>query len=230
MNNKPFSIFLVLVITLIISGCGKKLITTTLSPSQVYQGENGDDDNKDAAYCIGLNQKGTCAKNSVQSVPQGQPVKVGFQNFYDPGTDPFPCWAWVDCIWRAFFKFDFNTLPSKDIVAGRLIWKSGVHQHIVDVTSKVSQCKLTLYTASQQWSKYSIPGDKITDVVVSSAMANPDVIQISTKTLLEWAKGQQPNFGFYFVGPDEQMKEKDANACYADLSDIKLELTIAVNK
>jgi hypothetical protein len=229
MNIKSFLIFLLLVLAIIVSGC-KKLVTVTLSPSNISQGEDGNDGTNNAIYCTGLNQLGTCKDGGVNSIALGNPVKVGFQNFYDPGTKPAPCWAWADCIWRAYVKFDFNTLPSKDIVAGRFIWNSGVHQHIDGVASNFSQCKLALYTANQQWSKYKITGEKIADIVVNSAIASPDVVQINTKTLLGWAKGQQPNFGFFFVGPNEQVKEKDTESCYVDLSNLKLEITTAVNK
>lgn len=230
MNIKLFPLFLILVITILISSCGKKLVTTTLSPSEIFQGEDGDEDNSDAVYCIGLNKMGTCEDNSVESIGQGAPVTVGFQNFYDPGTEPAPCWEWVDCIWRAYVKFDFNALPSKDIVSGRLIWKSGVHQHIEGIASNISECKIALYTASQQWSKYKITGEKIADVVVSSALAAPNTVTVNAKILLDWAKGLQPNYGFFFVGPNEQLKAKDKESCYAELSDIKLEVITAVKK
>lgn len=173
---------------------------------------------------------GTCKDNSVESVGQGQSVTVGFQNSYDPGTEPAACWVWADCIWRAYVRFDFNDLPSKDIVSGRLIWKSGVHQHVNGVASAVSLCKITLYTASQQWSKYKITGEKIAEVMLSSAQGAPNTVSVSTKILLDWANGLHPNYGFFFVGPTEQLKAKNKDSCYADLSDIKLEVITAEKK
>jgi len=68
--------------------------------------QNGEDYNG-AIYC-GLSVRGFAGSLN----PPPGAVNVGYENYWDPGSDPFPCWEGEDTFWRAGLQFDQDVLKS----------------------------------------------------------------------------------------------------------------------
>ena len=60
-----------------------------------------------AIYC-GLSVRGIAGSLN----PPPGAVNVGYENYWDPGSDPFPCWEGEDTFWRAGLQFDQDLLKS----------------------------------------------------------------------------------------------------------------------
>jgi len=220
---------IILAICVFIGGCGKKLVTTTLFASKVATTNKHDGDSNDFACgtpCGLGNVLGeSCEPGDFLLIPgESNSALAGYDNFYDAGTQPCPCWAWGDCIWRAYAKFDLSSLPSKDVVGAHLTWKSKSKVHYSGVATNETWCPLKIYIANEPWGKYSINSDEFS----TSSFGNVGV-EVGG-IVRDWVNGKTPNNGIFFVGPDEQLKAKSNDKCYTQLYQIKLEVINAVKK
>jgi len=220
---------IILVFCVFTGGCGKKLVTTTLYATDILTTQKHNGDNNDLACgtpCGLSNLLGeSCDPDGFLLIPgESNSALVGYDNFYDAGTQPCPCWAWGDCAWRAYIKFDLTSLPSKDVVGAQLSWKSKSKVHYTEVATNETWCPLKIYVAGEPWGAYSVAGDQFS--TSSFGYLGVEIGGI----VRDWVNGKNPNYGIFFVGPDEQLKAKSNDKCYSQLYQIKLDVINAVKK
>jgi hypothetical protein len=64
--------------------------------------------------CPGLQSSGT---GSALLPPDPGTFLIGFDYSYDPGAQPFPCWHYVDNVYRGAVRFDLTQIPDKFLIA-----------------------------------------------------------------------------------------------------------------
>lgn len=164
---------------------------------------------------------GGCPFVTGPSTPAGQ-VRVGYIYKNDDGTQPLPCWWWVNYWLRGAVKFTLPPLePETGILAGKL------HYRASGEGGKPPCQPVRAAEATKPWSKED--DFKITE---SSAIFNEGIplgsgiqtITVSATTLSKWYTGQDPNNGYVFLGPDESDAHKANKSCTTVLSDFELEI------
>jgi hypothetical protein len=152
---------------------------------------------------------------------------VGYDREYKQGTAPIPCWGWVSCASRAFVRFDLSSVPSADILTANLQWSPDTQKQQGGVASNDGTCIKQIFVAEQAWGPFGVPGKSL-DLNISPG-------SLSTSALVgdvvaKWKKGEIQNFGFFFVGPDENLPGKSTDKCLTEISKVKLEVVAAVPK
>lgn len=213
----------VLALALVAPGCGKKLVTVKLTPTEVVTKSDEDDDHNDFA-CLtpcGINLLTTCKPEVYSTAPQQ--AFVGYSRSYKEGTPPCPCWAWVSCFSRAYVRFDLAAVPSADIVTAKLHWYPKTEKNVGGVASNDGTCVKQIYVAKQPWGPVKIAGESLELASVWAFALVPEVVA-------KWKKGEIPNHGFFFVGTDESLSGKSHDYCETELSNFGLEVIAAVKK
>jgi hypothetical protein len=213
---------LLLLLTVVGPACGKKVVVVQLTPSEVVTKSDEDEDHEDVV-CLtpcGINLLTTC-RPEVYSAPQT--AFVGYSRGYDDGTPPCDCWAWRSCFSRAYVKFDLSSVPSADIVTARLHWSPKTEKNAGGVASNDGTCAKQIYVAKQPWGPVKIAGESLDLGAVGTFALVPEVVA-------RWKKGETPNHGFFFVGPDESLPGKNGDDCLTELANLGLEVVAAVKK
>jgi hypothetical protein len=217
--SKILIISVSIIIVSLTFGCGKKIVTVTLQPSDIATKAKGDHDSGDACLSGCLFTMGTaCTTN-----PGPGKALVGYSNSYDPGTQPCPCWEWADCAWRAYVKFDFSPLPSKEVVGANLKWKTRTNIQEGGVATNEGNCAKQIFIAKEPWSPYAISGDPLSGEYFQG---NLEIGAIAR----DWVSGAIENHGLFFVGPNEKLQPKSHDECKTTLSDFMLDVRVAVPK
>lgn len=181
----------------------------------------------------GTNPLGTCGLNSIGIKPPdlvAGSTLVGFKNYYDPGTNPFPCTLSVDEVYRGVVRFDLSAIQKlkPDFV------ESANFNYVIDssvfcssaggrcVTDKRNCVAEALVSTIDVRGKSQIPGD----------LPHGDSYRFGpsgdvTSVVREWINGTTRNFGFVLKGSDESYSTNNS-ACYSILSGFTL--TVKVRK
>jgi hypothetical protein len=217
-------------IAMLVASCHKpaKLVKMTLIPSVNIVKHNDANDSNTAACGVICPAYGTgCAVP-----PTVQTSQVGYSYNYDAGTQPCACWNWVDCAWRAYFKFDLNMLPSKKVVDAVLHFKvDKIHMSEEGWQTNYAECTVKLYVANEEdkYGQYTIAGDYWHTFTLNTGPSGGpgNVVDFDVEpTVAKWAVGQQPNHGMFLVGPNESLEEKVNKQCWVELSEISLKATV----
>lgn len=232
--TKRYAIQFLLILTVLLMSCNGGLYKMTLYPSKVETKAKGGNDNNDTASCGPIPTPVTCGiehlhgtaclpKGSVD--PAKEPVGVGFGHYYDPGTQPCPCWQWVNCVYRGFVKFDLSQLKNKGIASAVLTWDNKPEVKS-DTTAwpQGEDCIKAVAIAETDWNAFSIPGEYLGGNPSSAGPLGQH--ETVTATVIDWLNGTKENHGWFFVGENEKIGEKDNNDCKANLSNIRLELLV----
>jgi len=144
--------------------------------------------------------------------PSGQQILVGFENFWDAGTQPVACYEKIDHAYRTAIKFDMGPL------AGKSIWKatlSFMNQKTNANAAAPATCLSEMMYGINDWSGSTdlIQGESYRDFPTgtnvnvnnpSVKIANSTNYQIDVSDAVRaWVLGSRPNFGFVFRGPNE---------------------------
>lgn len=131
---------------------------------------------------------GDCQPSS--DPPEG--VLVGTKHDYDNGTLPCNCWKRRDCFYRGAVRFDLGQFVGKSIVGARLRWDSR------------GECVAKMYVSSHSWPTWAKPpGLRI--FVPWSGLE----VEVGP-TVREWVEGTASNFGWVFVGEEENETHGEA--------------------
>lgn len=177
---------------------------------------------------IGIPCPGGCVATmgtscSVQ-LPGDDSTIVGYSHNYDPGTQPCRCWEYANCAYRGYVGFDLAALKGKGIVAANLKWHSSTQKSIGDSASNAGTCLKTVYIALEPWQTNALTqGEKLN-------FDSPDGDINVSSTVRDWMSGARPNYGFFFVGPDENLDVKNNDTCLTILENLRLEVVVSVNK
>ena len=102
-----------LMLAVVLNGCGATLKTIDLTPSQTFQGFAGGGGAH--GFCFSADDPNM---NTFSAGP-GQ-LMVGFDDWFRPGAQPFPCDVFRSFVFRAGVKFDVSKFNS--IVAASLLF------------------------------------------------------------------------------------------------------------
>jgi hypothetical protein len=165
MPNIIILIALAIGILITASSCDNKpvLVTSTIFPTENYiKSHSTEDDNCWTGYCgCNMGYGKSCAfsgwayrPNSTKFVdlipdnPSAHSSRVGYEYSDDEGTPPFACWHHQTCIWRSYFKFDFSTLPSKNVVTAVLHFDTNqIDRQHDGIATNAGPCRVKLYVA-----------------------------------------------------------------------------------
>lgn len=176
-------------------------------------------------YCGGLPSNGLAP---VQTNDGG--VLAGYDTYWDPGTQPFPCQSWDAHAYRAGIKFDFTPWlhdliePNKFLITAKLRFN-------VSFLNGGDQCPavVDMQTASIDWTggvSDLIPGDEIFSSNITDQQTNETDL---SSTVRRWlAFSDQGDNGFVFRQPYEDPSRDDTalgqTTCIADIHDVFLDL------
>jgi hypothetical protein len=163
--------------------------------------------------------------------PSGQQLLVGFEDFWDAGTNPFPCYEKIDHAYRTAIKFDMGPLAGKKIWSATLSFTN--QKTVATIAAPPATCLSQIMYGIGDWSgaQNLISGDPYldlptgTNVNVSNAkvhIANSTSFQIDvTDSVRAWLDGSRPNFGFVFRGPRENYA-RDNDQCGSFYGNVSL--------
>jgi hypothetical protein len=192
-----------------------------------------DHEQNDDFYC-GI-RVGGLAGEELNNPPNVGTVVAGFENRWNPGADPFPCYEKIDHAYRGGVFFDLERLdavaPSGGfILSARLTFRE--LQRVAFLSDggpplrSGRPCKNELMVATAIWSisfNDLIPGDDVTPVPLDGSAKSIDV----TRVVQWWRTGRYPNFGFVIRGSREDYARDNA-ACWSQYGDFKLHVTALV--
>lgn len=213
----------------LLSACGGlKTYHTVLSPTQTAQGCKSESGQSGAFYCVGVlpsfgtacvaAEGGIIANGELLDL-QGKPPVVGYYHRFDPGTDPAPCWEYVNTVSRAYVNFKPTTVAKiEKVITAKLTWDPSKHEG----SSQPPYCFKKLYEATGPWKSHNTPGNLITDELDQPQLAKSIFI---TEIVQKWLKAGWNQFGLFFTATDESMSNKNNKACKTILNSLQLEMT-----
>jgi hypothetical protein len=178
------------------------------------------DNNEDEPYCTGLQQYGT-----FKGLAPG-PAMVGYYRKHDDGTEPFACWWWVASVDRGLIRFDVASLgvPADRITAATLEFDLSTAPGVCpdDILSSI-------WIVNEQWSdKFNLAADFMTDSTpLPTCTPNHHSISVST-VVRDWIGGARPNYGFLFIGGNENLPANGSGERTTTLTNVKLKVLYAV--
>lgn len=207
-----------LLVAIVLSACGTtKSRTITLQPMDVLTTSHLDHEyEKNPVYGC-LFTRGLQARRA----PFNQ-VLVGFDDFWDPGTEPFPCYEKIDVAYRGAVRFDLPAVPH--FVDATLHFDLlETRSPTIDLGSNTS-CAARLSIATVDWSNGFgdlIPAEDFVTLPPDSAAGNVGVAPV----VRQWLQGIRPNFGFVLVGRDEGTPQ-ETKACLSRYGNFRLDLLV----
>lgn len=232
------------------ASCGRTLVTDALKPVDTNTSESVVSGFSDAPYC------GVYTSGTNPAVPPQQAVWAGYIRDYDPGTNPFPCWAWSSAVYRGAFRFDLSKYTGKKILSAVLHMSFGQARYASGtVASNGGVWAKTLGLATSTWWTASsphivgsqsklfpwkpIPGlpdlphglDPASqpDFPIKYNGANGFQVEISS-VVRSWLDGTEPNLGFILIGTNEKTAEKNHDAALSPVSGLSLDITYSIAK
>lgn len=217
-------------VTVLNVGCSKELKTVIIKPDskRFWYADSGNGEATSACVI------GSCFQNHGTGCDPGLTADdstiVGYAHRYDPGTQPCPCWWYVNCAYRGYVGFDVSALKQTGIVSATLKWEPSTQLSLGDTAANVGNCIAKIYQATEPWQKErTTAGEDLGWAFTGEANPKPGEINVS-QTVRSWLNGTQPNYGFFFVGPNENVHEKNNNSCLTTMYNLRLEAIISVDK
>lgn len=154
---------------------------------------------------------------------------VGYENHFDPGTDPFPCIDKYDYSYRSGVRFDVSVLTAyKRIVIEKATLSWTIERAVVkdgsgnprgipsganatNCVGEVLESKGSIFTEGAYLPGYSL------------RIGQGDVTGLVTS----WVVDKQRNNGFVLVGRDESY-QRDNSACVNTIRDLKLHIIFLI--
>jgi len=214
-----------------LAGCNEKeLKTVVVKPdSKRFWFAQNNHDEASSACVVGacFNSHGTSCEPGLTA---DDSTIVGYAHSHDAGTQPCPCWWYVNCAYRGYVGFDVAQFKQTGIVSAILKWTPSTERSGGDTATNVGNCIAKMYRATEAWKKDApTAGEALSwtfDGEGGAAWSEKDVSLV----VRDWLSGAQPNYGFFFVGPNENLGEKNNNTCLTRMNDLRLEVVISVDK
>jgi hypothetical protein len=147
----------------------------------------------------------------------------------EEGSGIAPCSWWANYVMRGAVKF---TLPPGGPGEGGIL--DGKLRYRAAGASGKPPCQpVRVAIATQPW---SVEDDF--DITETAEIFNENiplgegvqVIKVPAGVLTKWFTGQQPNYGYVFLGPNENFGHNETKSCTTILSDFELEILRAKKK
>lgn len=152
---------------------------------------------------------------------------VGYDHFYDAGTQPFPCSKKLTHIYRAAMQFDLSKVAEHS--PGVYVDQASLSFDRVPDPNHGRECDDTLIIPTLDW---QVPGAKLPDGAfyrtvphsgTSSCGLGGCSIEV-TSIVRNWVNGTEPRFGLVLKGEDDSFPE-DNNRCVNRYRDLKLTIS-----
>jgi hypothetical protein len=200
------------------NGNGGGIETMTLQPSNLMTSNHGYWANNDGPPYCGSHTNGLGPEQ-----PNPGQILVGYDRYWDPGTQPFPCWETSDHVYRGAVKFDptpwLHDLiePNKFLITAKLRF---------DVSYEDWGCPATadLLQANVDWTGGTpdlIPGDEMFSVPITDQHTNEVDVSMAVRRWL--AYNDAGDNGFVFRQSDETYPQQNAT-CIGHVSKLALDL------
>jgi hypothetical protein len=213
----------------LLSACGGlKTYHVVLSPAQTAQDCKSNSGISGDWWCKGVKktfgeacdtaESGVIGSGKLLNL-KGKPPVVGFFHRYDSGTDPAPCWEYVNAVSRAYVSFQPTVINKiEKVVVAKLTWDPLKHGG----SNQPPYCFKKLYEATGPWEAGNTPGNLITDELDQPQVAKSIFV---TEVVQKWAKAGWNKFGFFFTATNESMSNKNNKGCETTLNSLQLEVT-----
>ncbi len=205
------------------SGQSAGIETMTLPPSNSLTSYHYyEADNDGPPYC-GIHTNGTAPE---QTAP-GE-ILAGYSRYWDPGTQPFPCWEQFDQVYRGAVKFDFTRWfhdlvePSKFLLTAKLRFDVSFEDAS---TGWPTGCPspVDILQANTDWTGSTsdlIPGDQLYNVAISDQRTNEVDVSLPVRRWL--AYNNQGDNGFVFADLADESYPQQNVACIAHIHNLQL--------
>jgi hypothetical protein len=193
------------------------LCTNSLSPSRTYWTYRMHDD-INGVFCGDLPLFGTAGYPQ----PSAGEIAVGYQHFYDPGTDPLPCSHTVDAFFRGAVRFDLSDFTNNRFIGAKLTFRVKESARHYDVgglnvgESGTWSAAAAMDRATDNWLIWPAPsdhdyinGDGSQHFVSPEHPDDPEISLDVSGMVRDWLRAATPNYGFVFYGKDEGYPENN---------------------
>ena len=118
-----------------------------------------------------------------------------------------------------------TSLQETGFVSAILKWDPSTERSSGGTVSNTGTCIAKMYRATEAWlPDSSTPGEALTWSFPGESGTVPAEKDVSV-IVRGWLTGSLPNHGFFFVGPNENVNEKNNNRCLTTLSNLRLEVS-----
>ena len=161
--------------------------------------------------------------NAINATP-GE-IAVGFDHYYDPGTDPLPCDAQSATYYRGAVEFDWNRVNSF-ISADGGHFGSAVLQFQQDTGTQL--CIDHISVRSDPWENPGdLPDDGLALYPTTTQLPGggfTDEVDVTAAIALSagLGGGVAPHLHFVYAGSNEDLNAQDNNRCDSTLSGFRL--------
>lgn len=199
-------------------------------------------------WCGGVIERGGL-RSHVRPPAAGE-MTVGFENSYDPGTEPFPCDYRFSRAYQGAVRFDLEDIRGKFITGAWLqLWRRDTDvpvavERIFRTGRRIDhECLIDIEVATESFDpgfeEGSTPGFGIDSDPIrpnsDSAFAGPGVHADNANGLIRvrvpvrnavhaWASGPRRNFGFVIKPQPVNVAQNDNNTCTGYYFDPTLEI------
>ena len=220
------------VVSLLNTGCKKELNTVVIKPdSKRFVYWNRKHDQQD--WACGVPGVDSCFHTHGTSCDPGLTADdstiVGyFHKNHDEGT--CTCWWYLNCAYRGYVGFNVSQFKKTGIISATLKWDPSTQRSVGDTATTIGNCIAKVYVAAEPWQKErTISGEEIPWAFTGENDPKPGEINVS-QTVRTWLNDNQSNYGFFFVGPNEDVSKKNNNICLTTMNNLRLEVLISVDK
>ena len=155
---------------------------------------------------------------------------VGYSHSYHKYGVGDTCWSYVNCAYRGYVGFNILSLKDTGFVTAKLKWQPSTQRSIGDTATNTGGCIAKMYFATEPWKKDApTAGETLSWTFLGESSEAPSEKDVS-QVVRTWLNGTQPNYGFFFVGSNENVNEKNNNKCLTTMTDMHLEVIISVPK
>jgi hypothetical protein len=157
---------------------------------------------------------------------------IGYENIYDPGTEPFPCWEYVGNSWLGKVKFDLSSIPADaEVRSATLRFRDGIP---TSVDAEI--CPQVVYdvgSSIRSWAYGLNPIDRHRtrghQGVIGRRTRDPHGWDFTnvwdvTSIVVGWREGLYENHGFALIGRDYGY-QRNNNTCASVVDTISLDIS-----
>lgn len=211
-------------------GCTREFKTIVIKPDskRFVNWKSGNGHNN--STCVIGSCLATMGTNCDPELTEDDSTIVGYSHRYNAGTQPCACWEYVDCAYRGHVGFNVSQLKQVGLGAATLKWDPITEISAGETATNSGNCIAKIYRATEPWEKEkTTAGVEISSWDTGAGINPPTGINVSD-TVRSWLNGTHPNYGFFFVGPNENVHEKNNNRCLTRMKNLRLEVLISVDK
>lgn len=228
-GSTPFTALFLVVLGCFLAGCAN-LVTAHLEPVAVGQGCVSDHDSNTLACGTpcSIAQMGLACEAKTGIVPGGSlktfgypadSLVVGWDDGYDAGTQPCPCWEWVSTVNRGYVRFDLTKLlgPVDKIEFAALSWQTNKMKG-----DPAKTCIKRLYEATGPWQYGSTPVKLLADNLDAIAPKGGYVGLVEQTQ--HWYAKPGENFGLVFEPARPNTVAKSTSTCLDAVDHLRMEV------